>query len=424
MAPVSVVSPSHSTCQCDHSHKIKNAPANLKTKASKQEPIEHALEDIFGSKLRLTTFTTDADVDPIPLNWYSSDPKVRGPVTPSRYKSGLAKHNTIGAHGGPYSVYHALSIGTKQLDAKHTPDYTNAHPPVNFEQQPSWSEPGKIVSIDPFGHLAPWLFKDLAVAENVEVKPTMSITKAILSIPEIKEAVQKGELKPDGEIVLNEEGEMAVSKIAVDPVWYLPGVAERLGVSENELRRALFEDTNGMYPELVTRPDIKTFCPPIGGITVYIFGEVENIPREDKRLSLRVHDECSGSDVFLSDICSCRCYLIFGLIEAAKEAQKGGNGVVAYYRKEGRSLGEVTKYLVYNARKRSGDTADAYFHRTECIAGVKDARFQELMPDILHWMGIKKIDRMLSMSNMKYDAIVNSGIDIVERVEIPDEMMS
>ncbi|GMG23918.1 unnamed protein product [Ambrosiozyma monospora] len=45
------------------------------------------------------------------------------------------------------------------------------------------------------------------------------------------------------------------------------------------------------------------------------------------------------------------------------------------------------------------------------------------MPDILHWMGIKKIDRMLSMSNMKYDAIVNSGIDIVERVEIPDEML-
>jgi GTP cyclohydrolase II len=25
-------------------------------------------------------------------------------------------------------------------------------------------------------------------------------------------------------------------------------------------------------------------------------------------------------------------------------------------------------------------------------------RFQALMPDILHWLGIKKIDRMLSMS--------------------------
>ena len=45
------------------------------------------------------------------------------------------------------------------------------------------------------------------------------------------------------------------------------------------------------------------------------------------------------------------------------------------------------------------------------------------MPDILHWLGIKKIDRMLSMSNMKHDAIVESGIKILERIPIPDEMI-
>lgn len=72
------------------------------------------------------------------------------------------------------------------------------------------------------------------------------------------------------------------------------------------------------------------------------------------RLALRVHDECNGSDVFGSDICTCRPYLIFGIEEAVKEAQKGGSGVVIYFRKEGRALGEVTKYLVYNARKSSG----------------------------------------------------------------------
>lgn len=47
-------------------------------------------------------------------------------------------------------------------------------------------------------------------------------------------------------------------------------------------------------------------------------------------------------------------------------------------------------------------------------------RFQALMPDILHWLGIKKIDRMLSMSNMKHDAIVQQGIKILERVPIPE----
>ena len=50
------------------------------------------------------------------------------------------------------------------------------------------------------------------------------------------------------------------------------------------------------------------------------------------------------SDVFGSDICTCRPYLIFGVEEAVKEAQRGGSGVVIYFRKEGRALGEVTKY--------------------------------------------------------------------------------
>ena len=58
------------------------------------------------------------------------------------------------------------------------------------------------------------------------------------------------------------------------------------------------------------------------------------------------------------------------------------------------------RYLVYNLRKRGGDSADKYFKSTELIAGVKDMRFQALMPDVLHWLGIKKIDNMISMSDM------------------------
>lgn len=58
------------------------------------------------------------------------------------------------------------------------------------------------------------------------------------------------------------------------------------------------------------------------------------------------------------------------------------------------------RYLVYNLRKRGGDSADKYFKSTELIAGVKDMRFQALMPDVLHWLGISKIDHMVSMSDM------------------------
>ena len=250
----------------------------------------------------------------------------------------------------------------------------------------------------------------------------------------------------------------------------------------------------------MTRFDLKLFLPPIGGLTIYIFGDPATIPDESKKLTardgldaldalaivgdeeaeppasrallppllssakVRVHDECNGSDVFGSDICTCRPYLTHAIEESVSTAQEGGAGVVIYYRKEGRALGEVTKYLVYNHRKRQegGDTAEEYFNCTESVAGVTDSRFQArprrrrraradstarragmmlsprsrssssppplpraqaLMPDPLHWLGITKIDRFISMSNMKYDAIVQSGIKIVERVPIPPELV-
>jgi len=49
--------------------------------------------------------------------------------------------------------------------------------------------------------------------------------------------------------------------------------------------------------------------------------------------------------------------------------------------------------------------------------------FQELMPDPLHWLGVTKIDRFVSMSNMKYDALVEAGIKVKERVSIPEDMI-
>lgn len=36
------------------------------------------------------------------------------------------------------------------------------------------------------------------------------------------------------------------------PVWDLPGIVKHFGIAEAQLRRALFEQTRGMLPELVT----------------------------------------------------------------------------------------------------------------------------------------------------------------------------
>jgi GTP cyclohydrolase II len=275
--------------------------------------------------------------------------------------------------------------------------------------------------MDPWGADVGEVFAD-EIKAGINIQPTIAITRAHITMPEIVEDVRAGGIAVDGEIV-GPTGDCKVTKAAIEPVWYLPAVAERFEISESDLRRALFEYTGGMFPELVTRPDIHVLLPPIGGQTVYFFGDVSSIPSPDKELTIRIHDECNGSDVFGSDICTCRPYLIHGIEECILTAQRGGCGVIVYNRKEGRALGEVTKFLVYNARKRQegGDRADMYFHRTECIAGVQDMRFQELMPDVLHWMGVKKIHRLVSMSDMKYNAITRSGIEVVERISIPDD---
>ncbi|KAI1852369.1 hypothetical protein JX266_002547 [Neoarthrinium moseri] len=388
--------------------------------AEKETAAVQAQKSGFTSRIILTTYPKQIGIDPLPLNWGAAEPTERGPVVVSRSSSTIGKRN---AHGGSYSIYFALALASKQLDINHRPDFTNTEPAANIGPFPQWGDKKKIVAMDPWGHLGPWLFADTIEKQNVDIRPTIAITKAHMKLPELEESVRKGRIVPDGKICLNASGELAVTKFAVEPVWYLPGVAERFGIDEGVLRRSLFEHTGGSYPELITRNDIKVFLPPIGGLTVYCFGDPAKMSDEKVKLALRIHDECNGSDVFGSDICTCRPYLIFGIEEAVKEAQNGGSGVVIYFRKEGRALGEVTKVMVYNARKRGEDRASDYFKRTENIAGVKDMRFQALMPDILHWLGIKKIDRMLSMSNMKHDAIVGQGIPIHERIELPEELI-
>lgn len=369
----------------------------------------------------LTSHPNHFGPKPIALNWGAQDPMVRGPVIAT--VANQSHRNAIGTHSGSYAIYRALAIATGSLQSMHRPDLTNTAPAVSIGPHESWFDSEKIVSIDPWGALVADAYKEY-LDKGYDVRPTIAVTKAHIHMPEISEAVVRGRIKPDGHIV-SAEGICSVVKAAIEPVWYLPGVAKRCGIDEGILRRTLFEQTGGMYPELITRSDFSVFLPPIGGYSLYIFGDLLAIHDPQKPIAVRIHDECNGSDVFGSDICTCRPYLTHGIEVCAQAAQEGGLGIIVYCRKEGRALGEVTKFLVYNARKRQegGDRAEQYFARTECVAGVQDMRFQELMPDVLHWLGITRIDRLVSMSNMKYNAIINSGIKVHDRFEIPEELI-
>jgi len=409
--------------------RVGHSPKRPRTKAPSGGGVKRAnsnaeAKDAPIRRVVLTTHPSQYSVDPLPIEWGSPSPEERGAIVATllcpQYR------NAIGSHNGPCSIYRAVAVAKDDIDPKKRSDLAFTEPPVQIGPYPSWYDPEKIVAMDPWGHVTgtPSGPGKAAAAVDADVQPSIAVSECKLMMTEVQQAIAAGRLKPDGKILFA-DGSCSAVKCAIEPVWHLPGIAKRFKLHEAVLRQKLFEHTGGMFPELITRTDISVFLPPIGGSTVYIFGDPKSIPDRSKRLTCRVHDECNGSDVFGSDICTCRPYLIHGIEECIREAQEGGAGVIVYNRKEGRALGEVTKFMVYNARKRQqgGDTAQNYFKRTEMIAGVQDMRFQELMPDPLHWLGVTKIDRFISMSDMKYDAVTGTGIEIVERCDIPDELI-
>lgn len=355
---------------------------------------------------------------PAPLKWAADCARDRGAIIPLGARGG----NAIGVHAGAFSAFRALSAATGALAPGHRPDLTGTEPVVRIGPFAQWSEPELIVTLDPFGHTVASDFAEERKA-GYDVRPTIAVSSGHLRMGEVVEALKAGRLAADG-LVLTSEGDILVTKIAIEPVWWLPGLARRLGLSEVALRRGLVEHTGGMYPALTARPDIDLFMPPIGGTSVYLFGDPARLS-SGAPVTCRLHDECNGSDVFGSDLCTCRPYLGFAAEECVRAAQNGGIGVLVYNRKEGRALGEVVKYLVYNARPRGarGDQPADYFARTRQVAGVEDMRFQSLAVDPLHWLGIRRIDRWISMSNMKSEALAAAGIEIVQSVAIPDALV-
>jgi len=315
----------------------------------------------------------------------------------------LEKGNYSGSYGWDNGAYIAIAEKKAGLDLKnwHQKRSEDEYFIPSFKElidnpvtQEHWY---RILTFDPYGLTA--------------TTPTIACTSAKLKLPEFKD------LNPDGKIV-NENKSVNCNKAAICYAWNIPELSKRLNLSEKDFRETLFKFSND---NRLNNPETKVYLPPVGGLTCYIFGDARKIRDPLTEIAVRVHDACNGSDVFGTDICTCRPYLIFAMLGCIEVAQRGGVGIIVYFRKEGRSLGEITKYRVYNARKNQdgGDTAEKYFFHTENIAGIRDARFQEMMPDVLNWLGVHRIDWLFSMSNEKYDALIQAGIRIYQRVPLP-----
>ena len=179
-----------------------------------------------------------------PLHWGAATAAERGPVVASL--TNPAQRNAIGTHSGAYALYRALAVASGRLDRDHRPDLTDTSPAEVIGPHPQWADPDKIVSLDPWGHMVATAFA-AELAAGIDLRPTIAVTKARINMPELKDAVAAGRLVPDGTI-LHDNGDVRVTKAAIDPVWHLPGIARRFDVAEGQLRRVLFEQTGGMFP--------------------------------------------------------------------------------------------------------------------------------------------------------------------------------
>ena len=149
-------------------------PADAGTQPSQSSASPESKSNPLTSRVALTTYPKQIGINPLPMNWGDADPLTRGPVTVSRVPSTIRRRNAIGAHGGSYSIYYALAVASGELDADHKPDFTNTEPAVNIGPFPQWSDPKKIVAMDPWGHQVPWIHKDLMEKENGMFKPPHS----------------------------------------------------------------------------------------------------------------------------------------------------------------------------------------------------------------------------------------------------------
>src|SRR6202034_3972352 len=173
--------------------------------------------------IRITSHPTPGGKLQFPIQWGAASARERGPIigTVSRPQD----RNVIGSHGGSYSVYRALAVSSGALDPIRRPDLTNTYPAATIGPFPQWSEPGRIVSLDPWGHLVAETSKT-EIAEGLDVRPTIAVPRARLALVEMRDAIRAGRIEPDGKHV-HDNGSVSVVKVAIDPVWYLPGVAAR-----------------------------------------------------------------------------------------------------------------------------------------------------------------------------------------------------
>src|SRR4029453_5699554 len=145
--------------------------------------------------IRLTSHTGGGKPHRFPLKWGAPTARERGPVLGS-FAAG-ADRNVIGAHGGAYSIYRALAVSSGALNPSARPDFKDTSPVIEIGPPPQGSHADRIVAMDPWGHRVTEDFKT-EIESGLDIRPTIAITRARLTLPETREAIELGRTVEDG----------------------------------------------------------------------------------------------------------------------------------------------------------------------------------------------------------------------------------
>ena len=124
---------------------------------------------------------------------------------------------------------------------------------------------------------------------------------------------------------------------------------------------------------------------------------------------LRIHSQCLTGDVFHSLRCDCREQFELAIERISAE----GRGMLIYEPKEGRGIGLINKLRAYELQDNGADTVEA----NEALGFEADLRDYEWPGAILGYFGVKKV-RLMSNNPKKIEALVSTGVEVVERVPI------
>lgn len=122
---------------------------------------------------------------------------------------------------------------------------------------------------------------------------------------------------------------------------------------------------------------------------------------------VRVHSQCTTSEVFHSLRCDCHDQLHLALRRIAE----AGSGVLVYECQEGRGIGLMEKLRAYQLQDQGLDTVEANLRLGHAV----DLRDYAFSTEVLRFLDICAI-RLMTNNPEKIRAVLASGLTVVERV--------